>query len=50
MGDMFRSEKMALCQLFIQQEAGYSTISELGEIGCVEFRDVSYILSSKSLN
>ncbi|XP_011178117.2 V-type proton ATPase 116 kDa subunit a 1 [Zeugodacus cucurbitae] len=46
MGDMFRSEKMALCQLFIQQEAGYSTISELGEIGCVQFRDLNVHVNS----
>ncbi|XP_055906180.1 V-type proton ATPase 116 kDa subunit a 1-like [Eupeodes corollae] len=41
MGDMFRSEKMALCQLFIQPEAAYATVSELGEAGCVQFRDLN---------
>ncbi|XP_036344558.1 V-type proton ATPase 116 kDa subunit a1-like [Rhagoletis pomonella] len=46
MGDMFRSEKMALCQLFIQPEAGYTTISELGEIGCVQFRDLNTNVNS----
>lgn len=40
MGDMFRSEEMALAQLFIQPEAAYFSISEMGEAGCVQFRDV----------
>lgn len=42
MGAMFRSEEMALCQLFIQPEAAYTSVSELGETGTVQFRDVSY--------
>ncbi|XP_054725476.1 V-type proton ATPase 116 kDa subunit a 1-like isoform X1 [Anastrepha obliqua] len=46
MGDMFRSEKMALCQLFIQPEAAYATVSELGEIGCVQFRDLNDAVNS----
>jgi V-type H+-transporting ATPase subunit a len=41
MGAMFRSEEMALCQLFIQPEAAYTSVSELGEAGTVQFRDVS---------
>ncbi|XP_013104189.2 V-type proton ATPase 116 kDa subunit a1 [Stomoxys calcitrans] len=41
MGDMFRSEQMALCQLFIQPEAAYASIAELGELGCVQFRDLN---------
>ena len=41
MGAMFRSEEMALCQMFIQPEAIYLSISELGETGTVQFRDVS---------
>lgn len=41
MGAMFRSEEMALCQMFIQPEAAYTSVSELGEIGIVQFRDVS---------
>ncbi|XP_068143467.1 V-type proton ATPase 116 kDa subunit a1-like [Drosophila tropicalis] len=41
MGDMFRSEKMALCQLFIQPDATYASIAELGETGCVQFRDLN---------
>lgn len=42
MGAMFRSEEMALAQLFIQPEAAYQSISELGETGTVQFRDVSF--------
>lgn len=49
MGDMFRSEQMVLAQLFIQPEAAYFAISELGESGVVQFRDVripyAFILS-----
>lgn len=41
MGAMFRSEEMTLCQMFIQPEAGYTSVSELGETGAVQFRDVS---------
>ncbi|EDV93299.1 V-type proton ATPase 116 kDa subunit a1 [Drosophila grimshawi] len=41
MGDMFRSEQMALCQVFIQPEAAYTSVSELGETGCVQFRDLN---------
>lgn len=48
MGEMFRSEKMALCQMFIQPEAAYASVSEIGEIGCVQFRDVN-ILSFENI-
>lgn len=41
MGDLFRSEHMSLCQLFIQPEAAYASVSLLGEAGIVQFRDVS---------
>jgi V-type H+-transporting ATPase subunit a len=41
MGTLFRSEEITLCQMFIQPEAAYSSVSELGEIGAVQFRDVS---------
>ncbi|XP_034667939.1 V-type proton ATPase 116 kDa subunit a [Drosophila subobscura] len=46
MGDMFRSEQMALCQLYIQPEAAYASIAELGERGCVQFRDLNEEVSS----
>lgn len=45
MGALFRSEEMVLAQLFIQPEAAYQSISELGETGTVQFRDVSFNLS-----
>ncbi|MEQ2197853.1 hypothetical protein XENOCAPTIV_004199 [Xenoophorus captivus] len=41
MGELFRSEEMTLAQLFLQSEAAYCCVSELGEIGMVQFRDVS---------
>ncbi|KAK7601688.1 hypothetical protein V9T40_009129 [Parthenolecanium corni] len=41
MGSMFRSEKMALCQLFIQPEAAYSAVAAMGEAGIVQFRDLN---------
>ncbi|XP_037950534.1 V-type proton ATPase 116 kDa subunit a1-like [Teleopsis dalmanni] len=41
MGDMFRTEKMTLCQLFIQPEAAYASVAALGEKGCVQFRDLN---------
>ncbi|XP_034243937.1 V-type proton ATPase 116 kDa subunit a-like isoform X2 [Thrips palmi] len=41
MGAMFRSEEMALCQLFIQPEAAYSSVSTLGEMGIAQFRDMN---------
>lgn len=41
MGSMFRSEAMSLCQVFIQPEAAYQSVAELGEIGVAQFRDVS---------
>ncbi|XP_014220358.1 V-type proton ATPase 116 kDa subunit a-like isoform X1 [Trichogramma pretiosum] len=41
MGAMFRSEKMGLCQLFIQPEAAYLSVSEIGETGTVQFRDLN---------
>lgn len=41
MGELFRSEEMTLAQLFLQSEAAYCCVSELGELGKVQFRDVS---------
>uniref|UniRef100_A0A8C7GMH7 V-type proton ATPase subunit a n=1 Tax=Oncorhynchus kisutch TaxID=8019 RepID=A0A8C7GMH7_ONCKI len=41
MGSLFRSEEMCLTQLFLQSGSAYDCISELGEMGMVEFRDVS---------
>ncbi|XP_018620116.2 V-type proton ATPase 116 kDa subunit a-like isoform X4 [Scleropages formosus] len=41
MGDLFRSEEMTLAQLFMQSEAAYCCVSELGELGMVQFRDLN---------
>lgn len=43
-GSLFRSEEMSLCQIFLQSEAAYACISELGELGLVQFKDVSSII------
>merc|ERR1711881_644297 len=40
-GSLFRSEEMALCQLFLQSEAAYNCVSELGELGIVQFEDLN---------
>lgn len=47
MGSLFRSEEMTLCQLFLQSEAAYACVSELGELGLVQFRDVSFLFFFK---
>ena len=36
----FRSEPMALCQLILQTDAAFNCLSELGELGMVQFKDV----------
>ncbi|KRZ18037.1 putative V-type proton ATPase subunit a [Trichinella zimbabwensis] len=41
MGSLFRSEEMCRCQLFLQTEASYACVSELGELGLVQFRDLN---------
>ena len=40
MSTLFQSEEMTLCQLFLQSEAAYHCVSELGELGMAQFRDV----------
>lgn len=40
MGSLYRSEEMCLSQLFLQTEAAYACVAELGELGLVQFRDV----------
>lgn len=35
------SEQMSLVQLFIPREVAHDTIAELGELGDVQFKDVS---------
>jgi len=48
MGSLFRSEDMVLCQMYLQADAAYSCVSQLGELGIVQFKDVSsiYLFSS----
>lgn len=38
---MFRSEEVALVQLLLPTASAYNCVSQLGELGLVEFRDVS---------
>ncbi|KAG9353928.1 hypothetical protein JZ751_012052 [Albula glossodonta] len=46
MGSVFRSEEMCMAQLFLQSGSAYDCISELGEMGLVEFRDLNPSVSS----
>ena len=41
MGEFFRSAEMQLVQLFIQFDAAHDTMEELGDLGVVQFIDVS---------
>lgn len=41
MSSLFRSEHMSFRQIFLQSDAAYNSISELGELGLVQFRDVN---------
>ncbi|KAJ3664947.1 hypothetical protein Zmor_000476 [Zophobas morio] len=50
MGNMLRSERMSLCQIFIPSEAAYYVISELGEIGAVQFLDLNKDVTSFQRN
>lgn len=40
MASVFRSEEMRLSQVFLQVEAAYCCVAELGELGLVQFKDV----------
>ncbi|KAA0716950.1 V-type proton ATPase 116 kDa subunit a isoform 2 [Triplophysa tibetana] len=46
MGSLFQSEEMCLAQLFLQSGSAYDCISELGELGLVEFRDLNPSVNS----
>ncbi|GFR13683.1 hypothetical protein TNCT_279941, partial [Trichonephila clavata] len=41
-----RSEPMVLAQLFLQNESAYSAVSNLGELGLVQFRDTNASVSA----
>lgn len=41
MGSLFRSKRMCLSQLFVQNEAAYECISSLGELGLTQFKDMN---------
>uniref|UniRef100_A0A9J8D614 V-type proton ATPase subunit a n=1 Tax=Cyprinus carpio carpio TaxID=630221 RepID=A0A9J8D614_CYPCA len=41
MGSLFRSEEVCLVQIFLQTGSAYNCVSELGELGIVEFRDLN---------
>lgn len=46
MGSLFRGEELCLAQLFLQSGSAYDCISELGETGLVEFRDLNPSVNS----
>uniref|UniRef100_A0A8C0HPW5 V-type proton ATPase subunit a n=1 Tax=Buteo japonicus TaxID=224669 RepID=A0A8C0HPW5_9AVES len=46
MASVFRSEEMSLVQLFLQVEAAYCCVAELGELGLVQFRDLNVNVNS----
>ncbi|KAL1788814.1 V-type proton ATPase 116 kDa subunit a [Sigmodon hispidus] len=46
MGSMFRSEEVALVQLLLPTAAAYTCVSQLGELGLVEFRDLNASVSA----
>jgi V-type H+-transporting ATPase subunit a len=38
---LFRGEEMKLCQIYFQSEVAYACVSQLGEMGLVQFNDVT---------
>ena len=44
MGSLFRSEKMTLAQLFLQSEAAYACVRELGELVSCECAETTVAL------
>merc|ERR1719228_625718 len=40
-GTLFRSEVMSRCQLYLPPEAAYNCVSQLGELGLVQFVDLN---------
>ena len=43
MDSLLRGEDMALCQIYFQSQVTYQCMSHLGEMGLVQFRDVSIV-------
>ncbi|XP_045784820.1 V-type proton ATPase 116 kDa subunit a1-like [Maniola jurtina] len=41
MGCMLRSDPMTFCDMFLQPEAAFEVIGHLGEMGCVQFVDMT---------
>lgn len=39
---LFRGEEMKLCQIYFQSEVAYACVSQLGEMGIVQFNDVIF--------
>ncbi|XP_050003951.1 V-type proton ATPase 116 kDa subunit a 4 [Alexandromys fortis] len=46
MASVFRSEEMCLSQVFLQVEAAYCCVAELGELGLVQFKDLNANVNS----
>lgn len=38
---IFRSEEMILCEIIFESDSAYECVAELGDLGAVQFRDVS---------
>ncbi|XP_072931104.1 V-type proton ATPase 116 kDa subunit a 1-like [Epargyreus clarus] len=41
MGCMLRSDPMTFCDIYLQPEAAFETVSRLGEMGCIQFIDLN---------
>jgi len=41
MGDMWRSQKMQLVQMIVQNDAAHAVVNKLGSVGLLQFRDLN---------